>query len=311
MLSLRAHALITGGLFAGIIGLAMVGNALHDQGLLPDSSEVQIGARVVFFGLTLALFFSAIPLMVKLVLGAQARVNAGRPAVQRLIARERSIVFGMWGLTALGLAVAVPAAIDDGLFELSGDDAAAVIAATPSRGTLVARPGMLVAEIVRRSSLKLNIGETVMSDGTIFTFEIADTAISLPRCRYYFVTYEKSDPTRIDSMSIGTSSRTGSLAEIEAADAALRDRLAADRWLAGHEVYRDDQDRRLHGGRSEGPSGRIWLNDDTVLQIQRRRLDDPKPGEDAGAGEWIQFVELGERAHWPSIERYVFGPAQR
>src|SRR5436305_10832915 len=110
MLSVRAHAVITGGLFTAMIALAMIGNALHDQGLLPDSADVQIGARVLFFALTLALFFSAIPLMVKLVLGTQARVNAGRPAVQRLIARERWIVFAMWGLAGLGLAVALPAA---------------------------------------------------------------------------------------------------------------------------------------------------------------------------------------------------------
>ena len=82
------------------------------------------------------------------------------------------------------------------LLAFTGDarsDAAADIAATPSRGTLVARPGMTVAEIARRSSLALNVGRTVIADGTIFTFEVADTAISVPRCRYYFMTYAQGD----------------------------------------------------------------------------------------------------------------------
>lgn len=307
MLSLRAHALITGGVFAAMIVLAAIGNALHDQGLLTDSFQVQIGARVVFFALTLALFFSAIPLMVKLVLGAQVRLgNAARPAVRRLVARERWIVFAMWGFSALGLAIALPAAIRDGLFEPSTEDLAAALAAAPSRGTLVARPGMLVAEIVRRSSLQPNIGQNVMADETAFAFEIADTAISFPHCRYYLIGYEKDDPTRIDTMSVGTSSRAGSLAEIEAADAALRQQLVADGWLAGHEV--DEQARGVHGGQTERPIGRMWLKGDTVLVIEHRRLDDPKPGEAPGAGEWIQFVELGERAHWPRIERVLFAP---
>ncbi len=53
------------------------------------------------------------------------------------------------------------------LLAFTGDarsDAAADIAATPSRGTLVARPGMTVAEIARRSSLALNVGRTVIAD---------------------------------------------------------------------------------------------------------------------------------------------------
>ena len=191
------------------------------------------------------------------------------------------------------------------LLAFTGDarsDAAADIAATPSRGTLVARPGMTVAEIARRSSLALNVGRTVIADGTIFTFEVADTAISVPRCRYYFMTYAQGDTSRIDMMSIGTASRLLSRPELEAADAALRERLAADGWLAGHEV---------RGGASEGPEGRTWLKGDTVLTIQRRRMDEAKPGEAADAGGWIQFVDLGLLGQWPSRDRFVFGRAPR
>jgi hypothetical protein len=43
--------------------------------------------------------------------------NAGNPVVARFTARERLIVFALWALLALGLAVAVRAAIIDGAFD--------------------------------------------------------------------------------------------------------------------------------------------------------------------------------------------------
>ena len=53
-----------------------------------------------------------------LVLGFQTAVgNAGHPVVASLIAHERVIVFVFWGLIALGLVIAVPAAIIDGAFD--------------------------------------------------------------------------------------------------------------------------------------------------------------------------------------------------
>ena len=119
MLSLRAHALITGGIFAALIILAVTGNILQDQGLIADGAAMRIAAQIVFFGLCVALIFSAIPLMVKLVLGFQVNVgNADRAVVRSLVARERTIVFTIWALIALGLAVAIPAAIRDGAFDI-------------------------------------------------------------------------------------------------------------------------------------------------------------------------------------------------
>ena len=41
-------------------------------------------------------------------------------------------------------------------------------------------------------------------------------------------------------------------------------------------------------------------------------MDDPSPGEDAAtAGEWIQYIELWQRADYANIDRYVFGPPAR
>jgi len=125
MLSLRAHAVIAGGAFGAMIVLSVVGSALHDQGMIADGTGMQMAARIVFLGLCLVFVFALIPLMVKLVLGFQVRAgNAGQPVVRGLIARERTIVFVLWALIAVGLAIAIPAAIRDGAFDQSGEASA-------------------------------------------------------------------------------------------------------------------------------------------------------------------------------------------
>src|SRR6266702_6858848 len=118
MLTLRTHLMISAGIMAAIVVLAMIGNALHDSGVVPDGPTIRLTAMIVFLGLTVALMFSLVPVMVKLVLGFQAGIgNAGHPLVGALIANERVIVFVFWGLIALGLVIAVPAAIIDGAFD--------------------------------------------------------------------------------------------------------------------------------------------------------------------------------------------------
>jgi len=118
MLSLRTHIMISAGIMAVIIMLAMIGNALHDSGVVQDGPSIRLTAMVVSLGLSAALMFSLVPVMVKLVLGVQAGIgNAGHPVVAAMIAHERVIVFVRWGLIALGLVIAVPAAIIDGAFD--------------------------------------------------------------------------------------------------------------------------------------------------------------------------------------------------
>jgi hypothetical protein len=118
VLSLRAHALITAAIFVAIVGLAMLGNALEASGMITGNPAVRLASMIIFFGLCLALVFSSVPLMVKLVLGFQVTVgNAGNAVVGRILARERVIVLTLWALLALGLAIAVPAAIIDGAFD--------------------------------------------------------------------------------------------------------------------------------------------------------------------------------------------------
>jgi hypothetical protein len=136
---------------------------------------------------------------------------------------------------------------------------------------------------------------------------IPGTAIRFPDARYYYINTYSADATHIQSLSVGTSPEKTSAAAIDSADANLRARLAGDGWLAGHEEFRTALGQQLHGGATEGPAGHLWLKDTMVLSINRKRMDDTKPGEDsATAGEWIQYVDLWARKDYPSIERYVF-----
>jgi hypothetical protein len=306
MLSLKAHAMISVGLLATMIVGAIAGNIAHDNGLLRDGSTVQFAVMIGYFTLFVAFGYSLIPLMVKLVLRGQAAIGNGNVSVVRAaIAHENKIVIAFWVLITLGLAVALPEAIKEGFF---ASDPAAVIAATPSRGTVVARPGITVDEMKRLSSLPIRgSADTVFAEGNLFDFAIAGTGISFLRCRYYFMTTSSKDRTRIANISVGTAQSKMTKAQLAAADAALRERLAADGWLTGYENDRTEQQRQFHGGRPGGRSGLIWLHGDTVLRIMSRRLDDAKAGEDAAmAGEWIQFVELSLRQDYPGIERYEF-----
>jgi hypothetical protein len=307
MFSLKTHAIITGGLFAAIVVMALVGNVLHDSGYLPDSSANQFAAQIIFFGLFLAFGFSCIPLMIKLVLAGQVAIGNGDVGIVRAVAAHQTgIVIGFWLFLCLGLAIAIPAAIQDGFF---GPVPAAALG--PSQGTLVAAPGMSVEDMQRLSSLKIKGSpDSVFADGGVFDIMLGDTGFTLSGIRYYFITTASRDRSHIDMMSIGTSPRKGPRAELEAANAVLRARLAAGGWLAGHEVYRTEQDRTLHGGATRGKAGDVWMKGEVVLHILEKRMDDRKPDEARDAGEWIQFVDLGRRGRWPGFERYVFEPAQ-
>jgi len=118
MLSLRGHVLITGAIFAALLAIGWGGNLLDALGLVPHDRALQIAVLALMLGLCVALAFSAVPLMVLIVLGFQVRIgNAGVPVIRTLIAHQRTIVFVLWGLMAAGLLIAIPAAILGGAFE--------------------------------------------------------------------------------------------------------------------------------------------------------------------------------------------------
>jgi len=248
-------------------------------------------AKIVFFTLFVAFGFSLIPLMVAVVLGGLDLIGKGlkMQPFQPLISRPGWIVWPIWALMALGLAVGLPTAIRAGFF--GHDDAtstaqpkrsaAEAIARIPVQGTLVAAPGMPIARMISASSLRVQRGsKSVLFSGAqyggaaIFTYRVAGSATTFARCRYYYITTYARDPGRIATINVGISSEKLSRAALGAADRDIRARLTADGWKR---------------------SGALWVRSGSVLDLRSRRLDDPVAGENpAKAGEWIQYVELRE-----------------
>jgi len=308
MLRLRTHVLICLGFFLGLLAVGWGGALLQGLGVSPPSGNWRWVFLALMCALLLGFAFSAVPVMVLLVTGAQGR--SGNPAAGLASPRAQKVmVFVLWGLMALGTAIAIPAAFLAGAFEDFGLDAK--LDPGPSQGTLVARPGMSVDEIVRASSLAMHPlpSPAVISDDKVFDFVIAGSAIRFPRCRYYYLTTSSKDREHIQSMSIGASTTKSDRKTIAAMDLDLRRRLAADGWLAGHEEYRSEDDQALHGGATRGPESDMWLKDGAILDIENKRMDDPAAGEDAAsAGEWIQVISLWTHDDYPWIERYAFAP---
>jgi len=303
MLSLRAHAWIAGGLFAGIVAFAIVGNVLHDAGVLRDGCMAQRAAMVVFFGLFLGFGYAAIPLMVKLVLrGQTAFGNADVSLVRAAMARERTIIFVLWGLITLGLAIAVPAAIMGGMFDVAPKKPRFV--EKPSEGTLVAAPGMTMAELQRRSTLKVT---DLSSRARVFDFILSGTKLTFPRARAYMI---ETQGDRIVRIAIGTSQNALSRGELEGEDALLREIFTAEGWLTGYDNYRTEQDKRFHGGLPGGKGGVVWMKGDLIAMIRAQRLDEPKAGESDAAGRWQQVVEMTGRANFSDFGKYEFAKPQ-
>ncbi|MBV9260141.1 MAG: hypothetical protein JO205_02100 [Pseudolabrys sp.] len=298
-MSLRAHAIITASLFGAIIVFAIVGNVLHDAGILKDGAVIQAAAKYLFFALFLGFGYSAIPLMVKFVLAGQVVIgNADVTVVRAAIARERLIVFTLWGLITLGLVIAIPAAVMNGMFSSAPVKKRAV--EIPSEGTLVAVPGMAVADVQRRSTLKM---AGLAARGRVFDFTVPDTKLTFPRARAYDIA---ASGDRITRVAVGTSQTPLSRSELEGENVVLREMLSADGWLTGYENTRIEQDKRFHGGLLGGQGGVVWLKGDTILMIRAQRLDDPKDGEGADAGRWQQVVELTAKRSFPDLGKYEF-----
>jgi hypothetical protein len=215
--------------------------------------------------------------------------------------RKRAYV--VWTIVALGVLIAVPAMLHDAF----GWSCRPRIG--PSEGVLVARIGMTVDEMRRRSTLVLAesvgsalTGSTTVAGSGVFDFEVADTGTRFPRCRYYFIVTGNHGDPKIESMSIGISTEKVPRAELVAANRRVQDQLARDGWRTGRFVYATEALQHLHGGATESPRGFYWVKGDTLLRLESRRMDDEQPGEDPEtAGEWIQFVELESPSAEPDL----------
>ena len=234
-------------------------------------------------------------MIVKLVLGFQKTIgNQNVPAIGVVLSRENLIVWVMWGLMGAGALIAIPAAIADGAFGTEPRRAVENLVIGKSQGVLAARPGMTVDEIVRASTLKLDPrpGAAVISGGQVFDFRIPGSGVLFPACRYYYLSTFAQIRNRIQAISIGTSHQKLTRAERDAADAALQQRLAADGWVTGHEVYKTEEDRQLHGGLKRRTGG-------AHLAQGRHRSDDrgstgrrSRPRSGCGNGHGVDPVDL-------------------
>jgi hypothetical protein len=283
--------LISGVLFGIILVAVIAGDVIMASGAVANPTTFETPAKIVFFTLFVAFGFSLIPLMVALVLGGLDLIGKGLGVhpFQPLISRPGWIVWPIWALMALGLTVALPAAIHAGFF--GHDDAtsatqpertaAEAIARMPVQGTLVAAPGMPIVRAISASSIKVQRGSkselfsgAQYGGAAIFNYRIAGSATTFARCRYYYITTYAHDPARIATINVGISSEKMSRAVLDAADREIRARLTADGW------------KRF---------GHLWLRSGSALDLRSRRLDDPVAGENpAKAGEWIEYVELRE-----------------
>ena len=238
MLRLRTHVLICVAVFVALLVVGWGGALLESMKLIAPPTTWRWPLLALLFVLVLGLAFSAVPVVVLLVTGVQGR--GGGPGATLAPPRwQRTIVFVLWGLMAVGAAIAIPASILLGAFDELGAQAGVAGADPgPAQGTLVAKPGMTITQMRRASTLAIEpragtAAPATVSGGRVFDFVVAGTAIRFPRCRYYSISTFTDDRQRIQGMSVGTS--TGKLARtaLEAANAQLRSRLAADGWLAG------------------------------------------------------------------------------
>jgi hypothetical protein len=291
MFSLRTHIWILVGFFAATIGIAIAGNVLQAMGVGPVPPRFQMAVKIGFFLLFLGIGFSAIPVMVKLVLAGHVAIgNASRAPIQALARWQNIVIWAMWGLSAAGLVVALPTMIRSGFFD-------AADAETQGGGSLlVAAPGMTFADMLAQSSLKPEgpgNGGVPYSGAAAFDFRIAGPGTLFANCQYYFLSARDDDPARIKTITVGIVSAPLPRLALEVADAALAKRLVGEGWLAGQSLG--------------GEGGRFWRKDGLLLRLSAERSDDPKPGEDpATAGLWMPFIDVWLEKGYPGIRSLLF-----
>jgi hypothetical protein len=272
MLSLRTSALVCGGFFALMIGLAVLGNFVPPA-TFRNVPWLQTAAKIVFVTLVVVFVFSFVPLMVNVVFGAQTAL--GNQARLASVFRLRvAIVWVIWGLLAAGMLVAIPAAIRSGAF----GDARGPLVKRPlarSQGKLVARPGMTVADIRHASTLDLAPDAarygTVSASDSFFDYQVAETPTVFHGCDEYTLTLDEKTE-RVTQVHVSLFPDTIGGAELGRFLYKTRARLRADGWTAR------DEYRFSRGA--------------TTLQLSRQRMDEWHAGDARDAGRWNAFVDV-------------------
>jgi len=311
MPSTKTFAILFAGALAAAMLLGFVVQRLVDAGVTKAPGDFELPAKLIAFALFLVLGFSGLALLVKLFIAGQVRIGNGELALVRMLREhETGVILAFWGLCALGLAIAIPAALLDGAFGREAQQRIAAQLRGESRGTLVANIGMTMDQVRAQSSLPLAepIHDRLVDNLTLvgdqpFDLQLAGTGMRFAGCRYYFITTGYRGDPRIATMSIGISPQSLTRAELVEAHRALQQALRADGWRAGRYVHRTEEELQLHGGQASSGEGYYWLKGETLLQVAGKRVDETQPGEDAAtAGEWIQYLELRPAASDEDLE---------
>jgi hypothetical protein len=272
-------------------------------------------AKILAFGLFLAMGFAAIPLMLRLFVYGQRRIgNESVPMVRFLADHQTGVVLAVWAVFALGLAIALPAMITDEFF---GRPAKLWLEARlrgSSRGVLTANVGMTLEDVRRRSTLPLPeprgeslTGSSRLAAEVVFDLDIADTGTRFPECRYYFIVTRSHGDRHVESMNVGVSPHAMTREEHEEEWRRAQERLRGDGWKAGRFVYRTPEQQALHGGKTSEADGTYWLKGEALLHLEPKRVDDEQRGEDPRtAGRWMLAVSIFERTASSSYPRLDF-----
>jgi uncharacterized membrane protein YGL010W len=114
MLSFRAHVVICVVLFALLVGIPVLAGIL-EAGTVPQASASLLAFQIFYFGLFLAFGLSAIPVMVMIVLRQQEGGTAA--PIAAMVRNQNRIIWALWILILAGAVIAIPAAIQGGLFD--------------------------------------------------------------------------------------------------------------------------------------------------------------------------------------------------
>jgi hypothetical protein len=272
-------------------------------------------AKIVAFGLFLALGFAAIPLMLRVFLWGQRRIgNEAVPMVRFLAEHQTGVVVAVWIVFALGLAVALPAMLADEFFGRPAKLWFEARLRGANRGVLTANVGMTLEDIRRRSTLPISeprgeslTGSSRLAADVVFDLDIADTGTRFPECRYYFlVTRSHGDP-HVESMNVGVSPHAMTRPEHDDERRRVQERLQADGWKPGRFVYRTPEQQALHGGKTSEGDRTYWLKGEALLHLEPKRVDEAQRGEDeATAGRFMLAVSIFERTASSTYPRLDF-----
>jgi hypothetical protein len=291
--------------FAGIFVAAVVAHLLILAGL-PETT-VQNSLKVVIILLFCVFGFALIGLMIHVFVVLQGGIgNADVSMVRFLRENERRVTFGAWIFLGMGTLIAVPFALWDMGVQWKPP--------LKPQGVLVADIGMTLDEVRKHSSLLLAKTFTVQSSGqtycigeAAFDYQLGNSGMRFAKSRYYWmITGDGGDP-KLSALNIGITPEKLPRHEFDDFKRQVRQRLKDDGWVPGHFVWKSKTDVEINHGVTTTGDGRYWKRGDTLLILEEKRMDDEKPGEDAGtAGEFILYLDL---RHLSSERKLVFDPS--